>query len=37
MEYATHDGLVGEPQYHLALRMGGFIEFVPQNLVVRFW
>jgi hypothetical protein len=30
MQYATHDGLVVEPQNHPALCMAGFVEFGPQ-------
>jgi hypothetical protein len=37
MEYATHDVLMDEPQNHPAVQMAGFVEFVPQNSVVRFW
>jgi hypothetical protein len=36
IRYATHGGLVVEPQNHLALLMAGFIEFGPQNSTIRF-
>jgi hypothetical protein len=36
MRYATHGGLVVEPQNLPTLRMARFTEFGPQNLAVKF-
>jgi hypothetical protein len=36
MWYATHDGLVVDPQNHPALWMANFAEFGPQNLAMWF-